>query len=82
MKRTCLLLLVGVLVTLIVAPASPTVNSSPTPALHPDSQQAQGWPKPPPIPEIVPAEPVLTAQGWPKPPPIPGIVPAEPVLMA
>ncbi len=72
MKRICLLLLVSVLVTLIVAPISPTVNSSPTPALNPDSQQAQGWPIPPPPPRKVrSAEKDLMAQGWPIPPPPP-----------
>ena len=84
MKRICLLLLVSVLVTLIVAPASPTVNSGPTPALNPDSHQAQGWPLPPPRKSgIVPAEPELMAQGWPLPPPRKsGIVPAGQDLTA
>ena len=69
MKRICLLLLVSVLVTLIVAPISPTVNSSSTPALNPDSQQAQGWPMPPfPKYKSAPAGEILHAQGWPMPP--------------
>ena len=69
MKRFCLLLLVSVLVTLIVAPVSPTVNSSPTPALNPDSQQAQ-WPMPPPR-KVRSAEKDLIADGWSIPPPPP-----------
>jgi len=83
MRRTCLLLLVSVLVTLIVAPASPTVNNSPTPALNPDSHQAQ-WPIPPwPKYKFAPAAENLHAQGWPIPPPPPKkIRSAEKDLMA
>jgi len=69
-------------VTLMLAPICPIVNSSPT--LNPDSEQAQGWPLPPPRKSgIVPAEPELMAQGWPLPPPRKsGIVPAGQDLTA
>jgi len=66
MKRICLLLLVSVLVTLMLAPVCPIVNSSPT--LNPDSEQAQGWPLPPKPKGVWSAGEDLMAQGWPLPP--------------
>jgi len=64
MKRVCLLVLVGVLTTLMLLPIPSMVNAHPN--LNPDSQQVQGWPRPP-FPDQIaaPAGENLHAQGWP-----------------
>ena len=78
MRRISVLLLASILVALMLHSISPIVNNR----SNPNSQQAQGWPMPAPLPKIVPTGQQLTAQGWPMPAPLPKIVPTGQQLMA